>query len=293
MIAEVLRGYALATYEQAERAGRLAAVVDELSAFVRTLIDHDRLRHVLVDPGVSVVLRHSVVRELLEGRATDETTTLLGFSVRAVPAGELPIAVAELIELAEDPAERDQPPGGAHGTNDRLRGYAERVLEQLGDAAAVDELEDELFRLARVVEHNGPLRAALSDPSAPVAVRVAILTELLASRASDAAVRLATFVIRAGRVRNLVGTYEWLVGLCAEERGRRVAEVRTPVELDDAERTRLADALGRLTNRTVEVRTLIDASVIGGILVAVGDLVLDGSVRLRVERLRDALAETV
>jgi F-type H+-transporting ATPase subunit delta len=91
-------------------------------------------------------------------------------------------------------------------------------------------------------------------------------------------------------LRDLVGTLEWLVELAAEERGRRVASVRSAVPLRPAERSHLAAALSRMVERDVEVREIIDPSVIGGILVTVGDLVIDGTVRLRVEHLRDMLA---
>jgi F-type H+-transporting ATPase subunit delta len=104
-------------------------------------------------------------------------------------------------------------------------------------------------------------------------------------------VRLSSYVLRAGRTRDLVGTFEWLVELAARERGRRVAEVRSAVPLDASETERLAIALGRLVNRTVDVRVIDDPSVLGGILVSVGDLVIDGTVRLRFERLRDLLVQ--
>jgi F-type H+-transporting ATPase subunit delta len=66
--------------------------------------------------------------------------------------------------------------------------------------------------------------------------------------------------------------------------------VRSAVPLRPAERSHLAAALGRIVERDVEVREIIDPAVIGGILVTVGDLVIDGTVRLRVARLRDLLA---
>lgn len=97
--------------------------------------------------------------------------------------------------------------------------------------------------------------------------------------------------MRAGRLRDLVGTFEWLVELAAAERGRRVATVRTAVALRPAEKRRIAAALSRITERDVEVREMIDPTVVGGLLVSVGDLVIDGTVRLRLERLRDVLAQ--
>jgi F-type H+-transporting ATPase subunit delta len=97
-------------------------------------------------------------------------------------------------------------------------------------------------------------------------------------------------VLHAGRVRDLVGTYEWLVELCAEERGRRVAEVRTAVALADEEVARLSRALSVIVGRPVEIRIVIDPDTVAGVLIAVGDLVIDGTIRSRFERLRDVFA---
>ena len=105
-----------------------------------------------------------------------------------------------------------------------------------------------------------------------------------------ATVRLVAYVLKAGHVRDLVGTFEWLAELAAEERGRRIAEVRSAVDLDDAEHARLAAALQRSVGRPVEVRVQIDDSVIGGMTIAIGDTVIDGSVRHRLDQLRETLA---
>ena len=96
--------------------------------------------------------------------------------------------------------------------------------------------------------------------------------------------------MKAGHVRDLVGTFEWLAELAAQERGRRVAEVRSAVELDESERLRLSAALQRTAGHPVEVRVQVDPSVIGGMTVAIGDTVIDGSVRHRLDQLRETLA---
>jgi ATP synthase F1 delta subunit len=99
-------------------------------------------------------------------------------------------------------------------------------------------------------------------------------------------------VIRAGHLRDLVHTFDWLVQLAAAERGRRIADVRTAVDLDASQRAQLAAALTRTAGRPVEVRVRLDPEVIGGMLVSIGDTVIDGTVRYRLERLRDTLVPT-
>jgi F-type H+-transporting ATPase subunit delta len=292
MLADVIRGYAAATFERVEADAKMDALRGELEAFSSALVASAPLRQALVDPNVSPVARRAITSDLLEGRFSAETASLLGFVVRVAPPAELLVAVADLVALMSSPSGAGDPATGLSASRERLHGYAERVLEEIPAANDVDEMEDTFFRLARIVDENTTLRDVLIDQTAPLQAKLAILSDLLANKTTAPTLRIIDYVIRAGRVRDLVGTLEWLVELCAEERGRRVAEVRSAVELDAQESVRLAEALGRLTGRQVEVRVSLDPEVIGGVLISVGDLVIDGTVRLRVERLRDALAES-
>lgn len=295
---EFIRGYLAAVVESASSAGRLDSLAGDLAEFARALTGSEKLRLVLVDPMNSTTARRAIVGDLLAGRSIPETAALLAFAVRVEQPSELPRSVAILVELVEDECRRresgapvEMEPAAARGVvRERIRGYAERVLQELSVARQVDEVEDELFAIARLLDKDKRLRQTLADADLPLAGRVAVLDDLFGSLVQGATVRLVGYALRAGRLRDLVGTLEWLVDLAAEERGRRIASVRSAVPLRPAERSHLAAALGRIVERDVEVREIIDPAVIGGILVTVGDLVIDGTVRLRVARLRDLLA---
>ena len=81
-----------------------------------------------------------------------------------------------------------------------------------------------------------------------------------------------------------------LTARSAEARDRAVAEVRSAVPLDDETVDRLARALAARIGNQVEVRVVVDESILGGLVARVGDTVIDGSVRTRLERLREAVA---
>jgi ATP synthase F1 delta subunit len=290
---DVLEGYADAAFESARANGHLEETRGALEAFGRALVAHEQLHNVLSDPTVSSAAKQAVIVDLLRDRS-EEASSTAAFAARVVRSGELPQSMSQLLELAEAIST-----GGEHsriteagrlGSRDRVRGYAERVLQELSSPAEIDEVEDELFRLARILDDNRELRRALSDPSTSVRGRVGILVELLSNKVSAPTLRLASYVIEVGKLRDLTGTYEWLVELCAQERGRRVGEVHSAVELDAAEVSRLSAALSRLVGRPVEIRNVIDANTVGGMLVSVGDLVIDGTIRSRFERLRDVFA---
>ena len=299
MLDDIVRGYAVAVAETARDNGHLETVHQELATVQSALLTSDALRLALTDPGLATVERRAIAADLLVDRSLSETADLVGFVVRVVRAGEVPVTISEVDSLVGsalvtgDTFIDDDAPAGRIGARARIRGYAERVFQKLPDPRELDEVEDELFRFARVLEENPSLRQVLENINFSSEARIGVLSDLLGGRVQQSTLRLCTYVIRAGRLRNLIGVFEWLVDLVAEERGRRVAEVRSAVALSDEEQQRLGASLSRLVGRTVEVRVIIDESVIGGVLISTGDLFIDGTVRLRFERLRDVFAQQV
>jgi F-type H+-transporting ATPase subunit delta len=175
--------------------------------------------------------------------------------------------------------------------DDRIDGYAAAILELARAEGELERVGDELFRIAREFEASNDLREALTDPRLPVERKQAVVDDLLGSRVSRLTVNLINFVVASGRARELRAIADRLAQRAAEARDRVIAEVRSATELDDATRERLAAALSRATGRDVEMKVVIDPSVIGGVVARVGDVVIDGSVKHRIERLRETLTK--
>jgi F-type H+-transporting ATPase subunit delta len=174
---------------------------------------------------------------------------------------------------------------------EQIRGYARAMFSVAEAEDALDEVEDELFRFARSLENQHELRDALTDPRLPAERKRAVLAELLGERAHPVTLNLLGFVIDQGRARDLGAIVDELAALAAEQRQSAVAEVRTAVPLDAAHRDRLAEALERATGRKVELKVVVDPAVVGGVVAKVGDQVIDGSVRRRLELARERLSE--
>ena len=298
---DLLRGYATAILESAATAGRALEVANDLDAFSRALTESDPLRNVLTDGAIPARARRGVVHDLLDAKAAAESQALVSWAALVEPAPEFPVAVLALVELALETADaadagqvRTVPAeellGGRTAVRERIRGYADRLFQEVDRLELIDDIEDELVRFARILDSSRGLRHALGDPSTAVAQRVALAGDLLRGKVLVATARLVTYVLQAGHIRDLVGTLEWVAGLAAEERGRRVAEVRSAVELDDDEYIRLVEALERTAGRPVKVRVQIEPSLLGGMAVEIGDTVIDGSVRHRLDQLRETLA---
>lgn len=173
-------------------------------------------------------------------------------------------------------------------SDDRNSYYASALLTVVKAEGATGQVPDELFRFARALEGSDELREALIDPHIPASRRQQIVEDLLGGTASPVTTSLVSMVVGAGRARDLPAIIDALVAMSAAEATKEVAEVRSTVELTADQQARLAAALKQALGVDVEVKVIIDPSVLGGLVTQVGDTVIDGSVRHRLAEMREA-----
>jgi F-type H+-transporting ATPase subunit delta len=172
-----------------------------------------------------------------------------------------------------------------------IRGYAQALFAVAEAEGALDKVEDELYRFGQAVERQPKLREALTDPSLPADRKKAAIGELLGKNSSPQTVGLLAFIVEQGRAKDLPRIIETMAELAAERRRKALAEIRTAVPLDAKRRDLLAKALSKATGKDIELKVLVDPSVIGGVVARVGDQVFDGSVRRKLELARQQLAQ--
>jgi F-type H+-transporting ATPase subunit delta len=168
-----------------------------------------------------------------------------------------------------------------------IQGYAEALFRVVQAEGELDRVEDELYRFGKLLESNHELKQVLSDPGLDKHQRGKILDELLAERVSPHTLGLLEFVVEQGRGRQLPEILNRLSSLAAEARQAVIAEVRTAIPLDDTQRKQLAEALSKATGKKVEIKATVDPSVIGGVYAKVGDTVIDGTVKRRLQQLKE------
>jgi F-type H+-transporting ATPase subunit delta len=185
----------------------------------------------------------------------------------------------------------DEGPLGRLGATERLDGYASAVLSSVKGERKLGDIEDELFRFMRIVEGNEELRVALTTAELPATVRASVVVGLLTKRASQESARMAAYAARVGRPRDFPVLLGALVDLVAKEANRRVADIRSATELTDRQRARLTTVLTSYTGYPVDVRVTADPQLLGGFVANIGDVVIDASLRHRVELARETLLE--
>ena len=171
----------------------------------------------------------------------------------------------------------------------RIDGYAAAILEVATAEGELARVGDELFRIARAFESSPELRDALTDPRLPTELKKGVVDDLLGSRTSALSVNLVNFVVGVGMSSDLPAIADRLAERAAARRNKVIAEVRTAVELDAGTVDRLTASLSRATGKDVEVKTIVDPSIIGGVVARVGDTVIDGSLSHRMQELRETL----
>jgi len=174
-------------------------------------------------------------------------------------------------------------------TDPRIDGYAAAILEVAKAEGDLARVGDELFRIARAFESSPELREALTDPRLPIERKKAVVDDLLTGKTSTLAVNLVNFVVGVGMSSDLPAIADKLAERAAAERNKVIAEVRTAIELDDETIARLGASLSRATGKDVEIKTVVDPSVVGGVIARVGDTVIDGSLSHRMQELNETL----
>lgn len=174
-------------------------------------------------------------------------------------------------------------------TSERINGYAQGIFEMASGEGELEKVESELLAISRAFETSPDLRSSLTDPQLPLEKKQGIVEGLIGGRASSLTVGLVQLMVSQNRVSDLPSIARSVAEAAASSRDKALAEVRSAVPLDDETVKRLAASLGRATGKNVDVRVVVDPSVIGGIVATVGDTVIDGSIAKRFDSVRQAV----
>lgn len=148
-------------------------------------------------------------------------------------------------------------------------------------------VSDELFAVRQLITANPDLRAALGDLTRTADDRADLLRGIVAANVQDATLRLVQEAVAGdGSVDNALDDYQTLA---ARVQGARLAVVRTARALEDAEQTRLIEALGKHYGTEVHLHVVVDPELVGGLRVEIGDDVIDGTVANRLDEARRRL----
>ncbi|MEO8228221.1 MAG: ATP synthase F1 subunit delta [Chloroflexota bacterium] len=168
------------------------------------------------------------------------------------------------------------------------RRYAEAAFEIALRDRTVDAWRRELDDVAGVLT-DPAVADVLRNPSIPTAVREDAVRKGLGKSLSGPVLNLILFMIRRGRIEDIAQVAAEFGRLVDQRNGIVHATATTALPLDKAEISALTAQLEQMTGGTVRLIVETDPGLLGGLVVRVGDRLIDGSVRGRLERLRNQL----
>lgn len=242
-----------------------AQVGTELFLVVDQLDTERALRVAVADASLDASQREGIMREVFGGKVAEPTLNILTAAAK---------------EEWSTPRE----------FRTGLINLGRRALE-LGakEQGQLEQVEEELYQLSILLEDEKELTQLLSDRTATPAQKRGLLASVIYGKVTMFTEALALQVI--GRPnRNPVDDLASLAGGVAEMRGKAVARVASAEALSDAQRTALAGKLEQIYGREMAIHSEVDPSLLGGMVIRVGDEVIDGSTRGKLARLRTDMA---
>lgn len=170
------------------------------------------------------------------------------------------------------------------------RVYAEALFDVAKQAGKLDEIREELGQFADAVEADRELQVFFFSPYFSSAEKIEGARRAI-SGADPEFVNFLELLIEKGRTNEIFRIRRQFEQLWKHENRRIDVTVTSAVELDPAAVTKIGEEIERQTGRKVELASDVDAAILGGIVLQVGNMVLDASIRNRLEKLRKSVAQ--
>ena len=231
----------------------LTKLSDDLASTVKLLRREPVLARHLADPSSGSAAKVQLVERLLSGKVSDSALDTLktAASQRWSSTSDLPRAIQHIARLA--------------------------LLVRAESDGQIEDVEDQLFRFSRILDTEPRLITLLSDYSAPLDGRISLLNNVLARRASKNTADLLRQTVELLHGERADESVRELANLAVSRRGEVVAHVSATSELTDAQSERLTQLLTRIYGHPISLQLQIDPALLGGLAIAVGDEVIDGS----------------
>ncbi|MGE3166846.1 MAG: ATP synthase F1 subunit delta [Planctomycetota bacterium] len=168
--------------------------------------------------------------------------------------------------------------------------YAEALLAIAEERRQGEELGDELISLRDLYRQSQDLRKLFESPKIPRLEKLAALDRIFDGRVSPTVLSLLKILVERGRQLLLQEICDAFIEKLDQVRGRTHVVITSASALTDELRAEIVAAVGKRTGRTIVPQERVDADLLGGVRIRIGDTVIDGSIRTRLNQMREALA---
>lgn len=231
----------------------LTRLADDLASTAKLLRSEAVLSRHLSDPSSADEPKVRLVERLLSGKVSDPALDILknAASQRWSSTSDLIHSIQHVARLA--------------------------LLVRAEGEGQIEDVEDQLFRFSRILDSEPRLISLLGEYTAPLEGRISLLNNVLGRRANKNTADLLRQTLDLLHGERADEAVRELANLAVSRRGEVVAQVRAAAELSDAQNERLTELLTRIYDRPVSIQLDVNPELLGGLTIAVGDEVIDGS----------------
>ncbi|HEY3367418.1 MAG TPA: F0F1 ATP synthase subunit delta [Symbiobacteriaceae bacterium] len=169
------------------------------------------------------------------------------------------------------------------------RRYARALFDLAQEKGLVDQVDRELGMVVSMIASNPQLHAVMADVLIAPEVKRGLVQKLFTGKLSPLVMNFLLLVVHKRREGYLAGMYRVYLDMANELRGVVEVEVRSAVALEDSIIQNLNTKLTARLGKRVQFQTQVAPELIGGLVVRVGDTLMDGSVKTRLHRMRERL----
>jgi F-type H+-transporting ATPase subunit delta len=174
-----------------------------------------------------------------------------------------------------------------------LESYAQALLELADARGSVDQTAEDVAGIAQVIENDATFAQYVSDPSVGDTQRDALIDRVFAGRTSDLLVAYLKLVNAKGRLGDFPGIARAFKALLDERAGNITVDVTVAQALSPDALEGVRQQLSGKLNKNVSVNQKVDDSIIGGVILKIGDSLIDGSVKAQLEAMKRRLMAAV
>lgn len=167
--------------------------------------------------------------------------------------------------------------------------YAKALFDLAQEQKSVLETEQQLKVVVEALTSSHELELLLTTPNIDREGKVNVIHSTFQGHISEIVIELIKLLVERGRIAILNDVLSSYVQIAGDAYGTADAEVTSAVALSEAEQQAIADTFGKQLNKKIRIRTKIDASIIGGVQVRIGDRLYDGSLANKLSHMKRSL----
>lgn len=170
--------------------------------------------------------------------------------------------------------------------------YGEALFELAYELKKADQFLEEVTQLMVILQQNPEFDKLMNHPKISKVEKVDVMEKVFADKASKELVGFLVLVLQKERYKDLKAILQYFVQKVKEEKGIGPAIVTTPMELSEIQKKQIEERLLQTTSyKEMEMTYLVDEALIGGMVIRIGDRVVDSSIKTKLEELTKQLRQ--